>query len=300
MRKQNNRTFCAWATKAILLGNGICLAVLLLTGSGCGPPAKLPVPPAIAMGQALKYFNANVAAIPPFSAKIKHWKGRFLDEKGKAVKADGAGTKLYFYPPSGSSELARIYLRASTLIEKETLVLASNDKECWMYSKVADYGQWGKYAHQGKLCSRAMPFNPQTVLEFVGWRPLPNEGPYPVYRVNPEQYVLEYIGYENDRFYLNREIIIDRRSNLPLALKTYDKSGRVVMQSTLKNYQKLDDAFLPAYIKIDFPQEQSYLELKLKSFRVNHREKPQLFIRPDIDLKDFQQIDQDCENEKLP
>lgn len=270
----------------------------ILFFSGCVTKPLGPIPKPLSLAQAISLYNSNVAAIEPFSAKVGSWKIKVIDKKGKTIKHSDIGGKMYYFPPVNEGKSARLYLRASTLIEPRALVIVSNEEEYWIHSRLGDYGRWGKYIHLGKPCSGNMPVNPQAFLEFIGFGPLPTVPPYPLFKVGPEENVIEYIIIADDGLYSQREIKLDRRSNLPIEINVYDKTGKMAIQSRLSDYKKLNNAMLPGNIRLSFPLDDSYLELTLENFRINSKAKERLFRRDGKGLDDYQQIDKECENEQ--
>lgn len=276
----------------------ICgIVFLFLTMSGC--PSKLsPIPEPLTRQQGLDLYNANVKAVPPFKATILQWKAEFPDEQGELKKHEEWGGNVLYHPFLNEQSPARFYLKANAP-GKEALVLGSNEKEFWMYSKWGNYGLWGKHKHQGKPCARKMLIPPQLILEFIGLAPLPEQPPYPVYKVNPQTNIIEYVAEDDEGYSCRREIIIDRRSNLPTEINAYNRNGQKIMHSTLKNYQTLDRAHLPADILLSWPKEKSFIHLRLFGFKVDEKDRSKLFIRPVRipGIDDYQQIDLPCEDE---
>ena len=171
-----------------------------------------------------------------------------------------------------------------------------------MYSRVPKFkrGWWGKYEHIGKPCAKKMPFHPQSLLELLGLRPLPaqaDQPPYPLYKVGPEDNIIEYVLMTDDGLSLQREIIIDRRTDLPREINVYDRTGQRVMQSRLDNYQQVGTAHVPGDILIRSAEGDNSLHLQLHRFKVDARDRSSLFMRPDrvTGIEEFTQIDEPCE-----
>ena len=274
------------------------LPVLLFTFGCLRAPSLSHIPDPLSRQEAVELYNANVSAVASFKASILQWQAQFPDERGKIKTYKEWGGSILYRPPAGGDIPAPFYLRAQAP-GKEALVIGSNEKEFWMYSKWGHYARWGKYEHLGKPCVRQMLIPPQLILEFIGLRPISSEPPYPVYKVYSQTNVIEYIAVDEQGYSCRREIIIDRRSNLPAEINAYNGDGQKIMHSELKNYQNLAHARLPADIFLSWPAQKSFIHLKINSYKVDEKDRSKLFIRPlrIPDVDDYQQIDQSCENE---
>jgi len=268
---------------------------------GCRSKTILPIPDPLPLGEVIEKYNDNVNAIEPFRAYISRWKVKFIDENDKKQTYSDIAGKMFYCPPTDQDSMAKLYLMCSTILGSETFVVASNQHQYWTYSRIAKAGQWGKYIHQDKPCSENMPINPQVLLNFIAFRPIPvpDDPLHTTYKINPEKNIIEYIALPGNSFYL-REIKIDRRDNLPKEINAYDHTGLRIIHCRLDNYKKLkkakQNAQLPSYIYLEFPTMQSYLELKFRSFKAKKPDE-RLFIRPAKGIENFQQIDKECENE---
>ena len=275
---------------------------ILLLGSflfvlGC-PPPRGPVPEPLPRYDAIERYNANVNAIQPFKAVIAEWETEFIDPDGKKQHFNELGGSIFYRPPFGEGSRPKIYAQTEVL-GQDAWVVGSNETEYWMYSQWGKFGRWGKHKHYGKDCVAMMPIHPQVLLEFIGLLPLPNEPPYPLYKIRAETYVIEYVVLKNEGYFSKREIIVDRRTNLPREINAYNADGLMILHSELKKYKPLAEAMLPTEICISFPKENSFLRLKLKSYMIDAKNRDALFIRPKIipDIEDYLQIDKDCEHE---
>ncbi len=286
----------------VYMKNVVAFVLLgFLMVAGCKHVPLKPIGPAPSRGQAIALYNANVKAIGNFKASISKWEIQITDDKGKTHHYHDISGKVYYKQSTDASSPACFYLQASVpLFEPEALVLGSNDKEYWMYSRRANRGWWGKYINFGKPCAGKMPINPQEFLALAGLRPLPTRPYYPVYRIGDKDYTLEYIVPDKKGFSVTREIIIDRRTGFPRQINVYDSDGRIIMQSKLSNPQKLGRALLPGEIVLSSPREKSYILLKLKKFRRAKKINMRLFKRPQhiSGISDYEQIDRGCDNGK--
>ena len=273
------------------------LGSVLFLWAGCGPKVVV-IPTALSRGQLIEKYNRNVAAVPSFKANVGQWKVMFPKEDGKIFRHGDIGGKMYYYPGQGD-ERAWVYLQGSaSVFQPEAFVVASNDIEYWAYTKVEKTGRWGKYAHLGKPCSQEMLINPQRLLKFIGLQPLPDDIPQPAYKILPDSYIIYYLGLSDDGYFIEREIIIDRVTNLARQIKAYDTQGQLMVCGSLSKYKPLGEAMLPGDITLEFPAHESYLKLKLDNFKVSDKKKDVLFIRSDKGIDDYQQIDKECEDEQ--
>jgi len=249
---------------------------------------------------ALERYNANVSAIPSFRSGIFEWETEWIEPDGKKQHFKELGGKIIYRPPVDKDANPRLYVEADALtFTQDAWIVGSNETEYWMYSEMGKFGRWGKYKHYGKDCASMLPIHPLVLLEFAGLLPLPDEPPYPLYKVRAETYIIEYIVLKNEGYSSKREIIIDRRTNLPREINAYNADGLIAMHSELKKFKPLAEAMLPTEIFISFPKENSFLRLKLKSYMIDAKNRDALFIRPKKipDNEDYQQIDKDCEHE---
>jgi len=274
----------------------LVLLSALINTFGCQPKSPQPIPAPLTCTQAINYYNTNISAVQPFRANITDWQVQFKDQHGQLRKFNEHGGKMYYQPPAKPGSSAMFYLRANAPF-KTGLVAGSNESEFWWYSKWAELGQWGKYEHLGKPCAQNISFSPQLILEFIGLLPIPEKSPYPVYKIRPETNVIEYIAVDDDSFSIKREIIIDRRNNLPIEINTYGTDGRRIIHSKLTNYKPLADAMLPADIFLSSPAYESHLHLKLRNFKLDQKHRPKWFPRPEPAIEHYQQIDIQCEND---
>jgi len=275
----------------------IILLLSILFVVGC-PPPLVPVPEPLTRHDALEHYNANVQAIQPFRVGIAEWEMEFMDPDGEKRHFKELFGKIFYRPSAQAQNPAKFYLEASAALQNGWVV-GSNEQEYWMYSQWAEFGRWGKYQYYGKDCAASVPVHPQILLEFTGLLPLPIQPPYPLYKIRAETYVIEYVILKNEGYSSKREIVIDRRTNLPREINAYNADGLMIMHSELKKYKPLAEAMLPTEIFISFPKEKSFLRLKLTSYKLDTKNRDALFIRPKKipGIEDYLQIDKDCEHE---
>ncbi len=293
--------------------------LLVVVGCGCPPPVRPePMPEPVSLEQTLADVNANVAAVGAFKADIWEWWADFPDPQKDEIKHHHELGGKWFYHPDPQGQPAGMFLQCNGPLQAG-LVVGSNAREFWFYSQWGKSGGWGKYEHVGKPCSQAVQFDPQILLEFIGLAPLPLE-PRPLYKVGPEKSSIEYIIFSsNDGVELltpdppnaaamRREIIIDRRTQLPVEVNAYNAAGLRIMHSELKNYTTVGEdknrgpdasvtARLPKDILLRWDQQDAQLRLKLSSIRPDEKNRSKLFTRPESvsGLDSYKQIDQACD-----
>ncbi len=293
----------AWQTARLVPGY-IGMFIVLFVAAGCPRPQKLsPVPSPILLTDALTRYNDNVEAVGAFSAKISQWEA-VLHEDDKSHKVRESGGKIFFAPPDSDQARARLSLRASaSFYDLKALILGSNDEEFWMIVTPQKFGMWGRYDNLEKPCGGKLPFDPQQILDLAGLKTIPDQpawSPYPVYKVLPEDYVIEYVRPSEEGLWLQREIVIDRRTDHPREIKLYDREGLCLGRSELSEYLPLENGFIPGRIRLIFKDERerdNIFQLKLTRPRPLTEIHPLLFERPEepTGLDTYQQIDKDCD-----
>ncbi|MCP4712205.1 MAG: hypothetical protein GY869_26580 [Planctomycetes bacterium] len=177
----------------------------------------------------------------------------------------------------------QFYLNASGgPLGQEALVVASDQEEFWMYSRPGKWTFRDTHENAKTMDSQSMfIMNPQFILEFIGLQTIPVSEllwPYPIYKVAPEKNYIEYVlPGENGM----REIVIDRRSNLPEQINFYDRSGLRVLESRIGNYQSLGQAMLPGDILLSSPKDDSFFRLQLINYQTKENIPDRLFLAPD-------------------
>lgn len=282
---------------------GAVIGIIACLCFGCEGQHRLgPIPAPIARDEALGRYNARVRAIPAFRAKVTNWEVKFRDEDGDEKRYDGNGLKLYFDPSLGACGRACLYLQLDNLLFKRAMVIGSNEDEFWAYSRAQESGGWGKYVHRGKGCGEGLLINPDTLLHLIGIKAIPaagNELPYPLYKVGAEENSIEYVTFGEDGLEVLWEITTDRRTDLPKGIVIYDGEGQIVQQSRLSDYQEIGATMLPGDIVISSGSDNSYLHLKLHAYKPDEDDRSKYFTRPENPpgIKDYRQIDQDCEDD---
>lgn len=285
-------------------GRIVCfLATLLVACVGCLGPKRLgPVPAPITLGEAISRYNANVRAIPAWRARLAKWQIKSVNRATAATDSYQDIFGAVYYRPGQDAQAPSFYLKGETVLG-EAFVVAANETEYWGHNKREKQGWWGKHIHVGKPCAGVMPIPTQLLLELVGLRSIPagpQESLRALYKVRPEENVIEYIAVGEDGLRC-REIIIDRRNDLPVEMNIYDQSGRRILHSTLGGYKTLGDAMLPGRIELAIYGDEYSMSMKLKlgKFGRDKKVRTGLFVRPILPpgIDDFQQIDRQCEDE---
>jgi len=257
---------------------------LIMTFLGCCNHKKVlaPVPNPKTRQQALEDFNRNALAVQDFSARIDEWEIQFYEEENKKHHFNEKGGKIFYRTVREGEQYPQFYLNASGgPLGQEALVVSSNQEEFWMYSRP---GKWSyRDTHENAVSLEApnmFIMNPQFILEFIGLQPIPLDilpEPYPIYKVAPEKNYIEYaLPGENGL----REIVIDRRSNLPEQINLYDRLGLRVLESRLGNYQTLGEAILPGDIYLSSPNDNTFFRLQLINYQIKDNISDRLFEVP--------------------
>ena len=276
-------------------------ASALLFCGACAPTQPLiPIPAPLPARQAIALYNTNVQNIPSFSAAIKEWEIKLTND-GKTEHHHGKGRKIVYRQPATATGRPLFFMQAKIVLEN-AFEVGSNETEFWTHIKQLKQLHWGRYIHAGKPCARAAGLNPDLFLDFAGLRTIGPQTPasgYQLYKVEPEHNIIQYMLPTEQGLQLQREIVISRRTNLPVRISSYDQTGQIIMQSTLGQYQSVGSARLPGDILIAWPAVDSFLRLKLRKFRIDTKTeiRTPLFQRPGPrpGIEDYQQIDIQCE-----
>ena len=272
----------------------------LFSLTGCVPlKAVQPIPEAISHQKALELYNANVRAIPSFSAKIASWQIKFMED-ARPRSHQGQGAKFFYRPPGLPGKNPRFYLQADTTLMSRVIVMAANETEYWMYSRPAAKGWWGSYEGAAKCRLENPLINSQFILEFIGMRPIPDDParqPWSMYKVTPRWNILSFAVVTDHGLLLRREIKIDRRSNLPIEITDYDHSGQAVLIAHLAKYQEIGLAKLPGEFSLRHPPDGSFIKFILRDFRIDDKSRDALFVRNPVvaGIDEFIEIDTLCD-----
>ncbi len=274
---------------------------LWLGASGCNgvdPPQTLPDP--LSRAAALAAYNANVAAICAFKARIRQWEISYRDIDGEKQKTFKGNAGTVIFRPAGTDVFPMLYLQADPLIGSEALVLCVNATEYWLYSGQSREGWWGKLAHSGKACAQTGILNLHLLLGLLGFEAIADEPlapPYLMYKVGAQTHTI-YVT--DDALRLRREAVFDRRNNLLQEVRVYDEAGVNVIWGRLGDYHPLGEAQIPGSIALHDLANNAHLHLKLHHYRDDSAARREaLFDRSRIGLEPehFEQIDRACDHE---
>lgn len=281
-----------------------CAISMVFLLAGCPPQTPPePIPAPISLTEALSRYNRNVANVPQFRVSIASWELYLYDpETSQTHHHSDLGGGIYFRPAINPDSRPQLYLRANTGIGGDALVIGTNNTEFWLYSKVANRGWWGTH---NNAASYHLPLNPNTILQSLLLAPIPDNPaapPYPVFRIEPEYNVISYIVPQPDGLFLQREIIIDRRSDLPIEIRDYNQQAILVRQTQLSDYEAIADnnapenAMLPRNIIITSSQDGSSLKLQLNHYQFDPRNRDRLFVRPTNPVDNYLNITASSDN----
>lgn len=272
------------------------LGFALATLSGCPAQTTMPLPDPLPRRDAIDAYNRNIAAIPAFRGRVASWEAQFPTPEDDLRHEKELGGALFYRPPASSELPPRFYLQADAPLKK-ALVLGSNAEQYWLFSEWGEFGAWGRYEHLGKPCTGDLQIHPLTLLEFCGLRALPVSGPLPVYKIHPQAAIIEFVRLTPDGYQAQREIQLDRRTWLPTRITAYHADGHPILTSELSDYHPVGDAFLPASILVSWPDDDSFIRLRLTALKPDPKNRDPLFRRPLRlpDVPEYRQLDKDCE-----
>ena len=120
-----------------------------------------------------------------------------------------------------------------------------------------------------------------------------------MFEVQPEENSVRYFDMTEDGPQLLGKVTTDRRTDLPSGIAVYDLQGQVIQESRLGDYQEVGSVMVPGDILISSPSDDSYFHLKLHGFKPDDKDRAKYFTRPEKPpgIKDYRQIDQQCEEE---
>ena len=131
-------------------------------------------------------------------------------------------------------------------------------------------------------------------------RPIPDDParePLSIFKVTPKWNIISFAAMTDRGLLLRREIKIDRRSNLPVEITAYDRTGQAILIAQLTNYQKIGQAMLPGEFILRHPPDGSFIKFVLRDFRIDEKNRDALFVRnPTMSgIEEFIQIDTLCD-----
>ena len=279
---RSNRSFCRVIGRSITI---IAFLVLIMQILGCcnNKPVLGPVPEPITREHALGVYNDNASSVTDFSARINEWEIQFSEDEQNQHHFNEKGGKLFYRTLRPGEKYHQFYLNGSGgPLGQEALVVASDQEEFWMYSRPAKWSFRDTHENAASMGMQNMfIMNPQFILEFIGLQPIPVDilpWPYPIYKVAPEKNYIEYALPGEAGL---REIVIDRRSNLPEQINFYDQFGLRILESRLGNYQSLGEAMLPGDILLSSPNDDSFFRLQLTNYQIKEDMSGRLFRVPE-------------------
>ncbi len=263
---------------------------LFLFAAGCQEPIEV-APPERSLLEVVEPYNSAVAAVEPIYATMGRWVGQTGSGKDKERHSDSGG-KLFYSPPAEPGELPKLYIQFNSFNVKALVVVS--DETCYgMYSE-ADKGggAWGYHKNVGSDCSRAFPLDIQALLESLTLKPIPLDKVYS-YKQKSDYNIIEYINPESRLMYLH-ELCFDKFDNVPRKINIYSWDGRLVVSSNLGKYQEFEGMNLPLEIKLEYLPEDASLEMKLKKYNIDSRNRDMLYQMTIDKAREFEQLDASC------
>ncbi len=277
-------------------------AASLLWAGGCQPATILSPPESYRI--LIDRHNANVAAIEPFQSQVFDWSIKYTDEEGDHHTHQHLGGFVLYVPGERVAEPPSLYVRTAVpAIESQALVIGSNEKEYWMYSRLERKGRWGKYEYIGRSCVEESLIDPRILLKYIGFTALPDVPP-DEYQVGGKDIFLRYVSRSEGVRQVWLEVVFSRYSNRPRSFRSYSRDGKLLIHSELGDYERINDFVLPGMVQFMLGEDDFALHLDLHSFKTIKRDdrKCRIFLnRPEgkrlEGLDEFRQVDYACEQE---
>jgi hypothetical protein len=267
MRYRPNR----WGVTAVL--------ALLAVAGGCAQhkPAE-PQPytgPTEPMEKVVAEINANSTAIPSLWAR-HYFAGDVVDDKGKAHFVNTEGILLMRKP--GSVRVVGKKAVAGTVFD-----LGTDGTRYWMSVPVdVDTMWWGYNRNIGKPCSRAIPIQPESILQVLGVGEFDagnlNQPPVPVMRFDAlaDAYIFVWSRPLAGHWAPTKEVWYDRATKRPTRVLLYDPDGRVVLRAGLEDYRRVEVEgtpegrwpWLARVYRLSFPDSGSKITISLNEVRL--------------------------------
>lgn len=278
--------------------------MLMISVCGCVPAEKREVlPPPIGREAVLDLYQARLENIDAFQAKVVHWSARFYDQDiEKYRQFNEMGGKVFYRPGATIAEPACLYLSLNSLAG-ESLVIGSNAQEYWLHVPVEKIGWWGRHEYVGRDCADEIPISPTDLLTMLGLRdPAMDDARSAqiLYRVEGAHYIISHVNTAQGQWFIAKDILLDRRTLLPAAIRIYDKEGQVVKESYLQEYQRVGRAWLPKRIELISPLSDEYIRLQLgdpkEDLSSRERRRELLYDRQTHTdgLQSYYQLDRNC------
>lgn len=266
---------------------------------GCQPPKKQPILPKRSLEEVLTQYNQNINDVSSFQARIAQWEIHFTDQDKVTTHKDSGGK--FFFQTTSDEMPEQFYLQADTTLSSRALVLACDPDEFWMISKSASLGYWAKRSEKKVSCVQSQLIHPDLLLELIGLKTLPENVrafPMPLYRLYAETFSITYVQRNSSGLFIEREIVFDRHTDLPSVISVYHSNGQPLVVAELSNYQTIGSAQIPGNISLTYPEDGSYLKLKLRKIKPVNRDLGPLLrsSRKMKNIKTIQQLDFNCEN----
>jgi hypothetical protein len=172
---------------------------------------------------------------------------------------------------------------------------------------------WGYNRNIGRSCSRAIPIQPESILQVLGVGQFDanlNQPPVPVMRFDAmaDAYVFVWSRPLADRWAATREVWYDRATKRPTRVLLYDPNGRVVLRATLEDFKQIEVEGVPKerwpwlarVYRLSFPDSGSKITISLDEVLLRTEggiPTERSFAMPDPDhagVSKVVQIDEDC------
>lgn len=235
--------------------------------------------PTLTMGEVVSRVNANAQAIPTLWAR-HYFAGRVVDEKGHAEFLNAEGI-LLVYKPGKMRLVAR-------KVETTIFDLGTDGERFWMIvPERADTMWWGWNRNIGRPCAKAIPLQPESLLQVLGIGEFDTDftrPPVPVMRFSAadDAYVFVWNQPYRQRWAAVKEVWYDRQTLRPRRVIVYDENGRAVLEATLERHERVEVEgkdrgqwpWVATLYNLSFPESGSKITLTLRDMRLENEGVP--------------------------
>lgn len=294
------KRFCLFTVGVALSSAGCCPTKPLETNASWRGPTD-------PMAQVVAAINRDNHAISSLWAR-HYFVGNVIDDRGKTHFINAEGILLMSKPAS---------VRLVAKKEFGTIFdLGTDGQRFWMSVPVeVDTMWWGYNRNIGKPCSRAIPIQPEGILEVLGVGEFDADlkhAPVPVMRFDAERdaYVFLWSRPLTDRWVATKEVWYDRTTKRPVRVQLYDLDGRVALRAELSDFKQVElpgEAakagwpWMATTYRLFFPDSGSKITISLSDMHLRSEEggvpNARSFVMPNPEqaqVAKVVQIDEEC------
>ncbi len=242
----------------------VVLAILALSGilAGCvGEPRKtLPAKPRFLSAsdeEIIRILKSNQAGLKNIKTKVR-----------VRLKVPGAKTAQDLDGLIAFEKPDHIRITCHDILEKR-MDFVSDGKRFWLLVNAPGKKEIYKGSSEASR-QEGFPFSAELLSEALGIGPInwPEESHYLIEKY-PDAYAVLFLLKEKDRIRPLKRVWLDRRNLRISRLQVFTPSGEVFAEASLSDYQKVEDFEIPHSVRIEWPFEESFLELKTKDPSIN-------------------------------